>query len=142
MNLWDWLPLEIQEHILKFAIKQSPLKICHTEIKKRYYYNKGNTWPLPNKGREQEHDIIIQIKYNNDGLIKYKRSIYRCYKYCFTKILEKNSNYINPSKPKNRMYTVDITCSEIHKLYIENGKEYLNSNDKSELYIPLYITKN
>lgn len=79
-SLWDLLPPEIQELVVKYAryygAKSCPLRPCHEKIRKLYYYDNGvrrpHSWPCPGQGRYSEIDCVIQER---NG--RYYRGIYR-----------------------------------------------------------------
>lgn len=80
-SLWDWLPPEIQEHILTFVIRETPLKPLHKRIKESRYEEDRDiaTWPMPHsveKIRVYEIGITIYKKKNWFGCTRYYRRIF------------------------------------------------------------------
>lgn len=80
MSLWDRLPPEMHEHVLKYAIKESPLKALHKEIKK-YYFNPAfnfdtETWPAPRTAGRAGENINIEIRKDQYGCKRAFRKIY------------------------------------------------------------------
>lgn len=119
-SYWFWLPLELQEYIVKITrLNLKSLVPCHEKIKKCYYDPKQyDTWPVPNKRNKYRVDefnevVIKQIK-DQYGCIRYLRPIYRVFYdpyYCY-KILNKNGDWIEYNHPMSHTddcFFVDIT---------------------------------
>lgn len=92
-SLWDWLPLEIQEHVLKFAIKESLLKPLHPEIRE-YYFDPlfhQDSWVLPlTKLNHRPRDTpIFQKRKDKCGCERTYRPIFNGH----SKVLTKKGTY-------------------------------------------------
>ena len=89
-SLWDWLPPEIEEHVLQYVkFTNSPMQqnlSLHRTIK-RYYYDVDNkrhhiSWPYIEPKpvnvirRDSERGASIEIRKDVWGCIRYYRKIY------------------------------------------------------------------
>lgn len=117
MSLWDILPPEMQQHVLKFAIKQSPLVDIHDEIRKFYWEGPSFDWPMPRLRRLSEYNVVLKQHVNEFGITRYLRPIFRgsC------GLNEDKTHYVaNPSKIG---CFLDITSWNVEKTYVLH-KEY------------------
>lgn len=117
MNYWFKLPDEIQLYIIKFTRNNSPLKICHKEIKNFYKEELQNSWPLPyNKKRIGEHKCVVIIKRkNNNNIIRYYRTIYGSIN---TVLHTDKKTFISAKSNLDKiLYSVDVTQAKIEDIY-------------------------
>lgn len=134
MSLWDRLPPEIQEYILRFATyigaAQCPLKPCHKDILCFCFHDDdnlvltvSNTWPMPHRkpfmytnmcqthfNRTYECQTTVKVKKDKFGCLRYYRRVYyRVY----------DDDVIDSSKT----YCLDVTQATPTTLYTPiNGK--------------------
>ena len=121
-SLWDWLPPELQEHVLQYASLQSRLLPCHAEIRSRYYYDgcDTHTWPMCGYGRVTEELTYVQVRKDPEyGLMRLYRGVYRKRNLDLIRgeWLSKNGNFMRHAIMEGKKYCVDITTSDIPKYY-------------------------
>lgn len=109
MSLWDCLPPEMQEYVLKFAILKSPLTSLHDDIK-RYYYNPKldfKTWPMPCN----ESNKTVKRRMLETNMVEKRRNQFGCARY-YRNIWRHNSETVVVR------YVLDVTQMHLKKQYI------------------------
>ena len=117
-SLWDLLPPEMEEHVLKYVkFVNSPMQqnkelhhIIHKYKKTKHNdrYDIDASWPFPKWGRLYE---------NSDGSIRFKKDIYGCIR-CYRCVFYYNGfeivRYLNNN---GVIYSLDITQAKLPSCY-------------------------
>lgn len=129
-SLWNYLPPELHEHILKFTVRIKVYKPSyqklHKEIKANYYYDPDihvNTWAAPSISfiRLYETGKFVKKIIDKYGCERYYRSIYRNNLSGNARVIalqfDKKTYCPISSGDDKRGYIVDITNAYTHSKY-------------------------